>query len=159
VIYDEVIKILTRSNAAYRIHEHAPMRTVSDHQQQLHFDTARFLKVLAFRVGDARWVLVALRGTDRLDYRALADAVGASRGTVVAATPEELASVFGCEPGGVCPIPAQADIEVLLDDDAAAIDAAYTGSSRADRTLEIRMADLLRIVNPRVLPLRRLHES
>jgi Cys-tRNA(Pro)/Cys-tRNA(Cys) deacylase len=158
MIYDSVIEILTRNNATFRIHEHAPMRTVSDHQEQLPFDIARFLKVLAFRVGDSRWVLIALKGRDRLDYRALADAVGASRGAVVAATPEELISVFGCEAGGVCPIPTRADIEVLLDLDATAIDVAYTGSSRIDRTLEIRMADLLRIVNPRVLPVRRPHQ-
>jgi Cys-tRNA(Pro)/Cys-tRNA(Cys) deacylase len=131
------------------------MRTVSDHREQLPLDTARFLKVLAFRVGESRWVLVALRGADRLDYRALADATNAPRSAIVAATPEELESVFGCEAGGVCPIPAHAHIEVFLDRDAATIDTAFTGSSRIDRTLEIRMADLRRIADPRVLPLRR----
>jgi Cys-tRNA(Pro)/Cys-tRNA(Cys) deacylase len=159
MIYDSVIETLTRNGVAFRIHEHAPMRTVNDHQEQLPFDSARFLKVLAFRVGDSRWVLVALKGEDRLDYRALADAVGASRNAVAAATSEELASVFGCEAGGVCPIPKHADIEVFLDRDAAAIDFAYTGSSRMDQTLEIRMTDLLRIVNPRVLPLRRAQQA
>jgi prolyl-tRNA editing enzyme YbaK/EbsC (Cys-tRNA(Pro) deacylase) len=155
MIYDSVIETLTRGNATFRIHEHVPMRSVSDHREQLAFDSARYLKVLAFRIGDARWALIALKGEDRLDYRALANAVGASRGAVTSATPEELASIFGCEAGGVCPIPAHAGIEVLLDHDAATIDVAYTGSGRADRTLEIRMADLLRIANPRVLSLRR----
>jgi uncharacterized protein (TIGR00730 family) len=155
MIYDQVIEILTRNKASFRIYQHAPMRTVTDHQEQLPFDTARFLKVLAFRVGDARWVLVALKGEDRLDFRALADAAGASRGAIVPAKSDELVAVFGCEAGGVCPIPIHADIEVFLDRDAAAIDVAYTGSSRVDRTLEIQMADLIRIANPLVLPLRR----
>jgi Cys-tRNA(Pro)/Cys-tRNA(Cys) deacylase len=159
MIYESVVETLTRNDATFRIHEHAPMRTVNDHQEHLTFDTERFLKVLAFRVGDERWVLVALKGEDRLDYRALADAVGASRGALTAASPEELASIFGCEAGGVCPIPAHDGIDVLLDRDAASIDVAYTGSSRVDRTLEIRMVDLLRIVNPRVLPLRRMNPA
>lgn len=153
--YEAAVATLTQHGAQFSIHEHASMRSVNDHEEHLPFDPARFLKVLAFRIGDARWALVALKGEDRLDYRALAGALGAWRGAVAAATPEELASIFECEPGGVCPIPARAEIEALLDGAATSIDVAYTGSSRSDRTLEIRMTDLLRIVQPRVMPLQR----
>ena len=152
---DDVVRLLTERGVPFTVHEHAPMRTVSEHQALLPFDTARYLKTLVFRVNDSAWVLTALKGLDRIDYRRLADALGVSRAAIRAATPEEVASAIGCEVGGVCPIPLRDGVALLIDRDATSMDVVYCGSGRSDRTLELRMTDLLQLVNPRVVPLRR----
>lgn len=153
--YEHILRTLTERGITFTMHEHAPVRSVEESRTLLPFDVQRYLKTLAFRTRECRWILAAMRGLDRLDYRRLVDAVGVPRSAIRAATPEEVVTALGCEPGAVCPIPAHADVIVLLDDAAVTMDAVYTGSGRADRTLEIGMADLLTLVQPRVLPLRR----
>ena len=152
---DDVVRLLSERGVPFTLHEHTPMRTVSEHQTLLPFDTGSYLKTLAFRVRDGGWVLAAIQGLDRLDYRRLADALGVPRAAIRAATPEEVEATLGCEVGGVCPIPTRDGVELLVDSAAIDMDVVYCGSGRSDRTLEMRMADLLSLVRPRVVPLRR----
>jgi len=154
-MYEHIRRFLTAQDIDFTMHEHEPIRSVEDAQAHLPFPTDQLLKTLAFHVRDGGWILASLKGLDRLDYRRLAEAAGVSRAAVLGATPEEMVSVLGCEAGAVSPIPLNPDTTVLFDDTTATMDVIYTGSGRTDRTLEVRMADLLRVVSPRVVPLRR----
>ena len=155
MLHDQLRRLLSERDADFVIHEHEPVRTVEDSRASLPFDVGRYLKTLAFRAGDDRWLLAALRGLDRLDYRRLAGAAGVPRAAIRAATPAEVESLLGCEPGAVCPVPLRDAVELLVDEDAAAMDRVFTGACRGDRTLEIAMADLLRITDGHVVHLRR----
>jgi prolyl-tRNA editing enzyme YbaK/EbsC (Cys-tRNA(Pro) deacylase) len=157
--FDQLPSLLAEHGADFVIHEHEPVRTVEESRASLPFDVGRYLKTLAFRAGEGRWLLAALRGLDRLDYRRLADAAGVARAAIAAATPQEVQAALGCEPGAVCPVPLRAGVELLVDENAATMDRVFTGAGRSDRTLEIAMADLLRVSGGRVVPLCRAGET
>lgn len=139
----------------FTIYTHAPLRTVQDYLG--HFPLEQILKTVAFRVKEGPWVLVALRGADRVDYRRLADALGVKRAALVQPTAAEVETTLGVAPGGVSPVPTVAGVIVVFDQGTLDMDQVFCGAGRPDQTLEIRLADLLQVVGPRVAAVR--HEG
>jgi Cys-tRNA(Pro)/Cys-tRNA(Cys) deacylase len=153
--YDKVIEILTTSGVPFTMHEHPPLHTVAEMAEHLPFSPEQFVKTLAFKVKEQFWFLAATPGAARLDYRKIAAAYGISRSHIIRPEPAEVSAVLGFDQGGVCPIPTAAGVRVIVDPAAAALETVFCGGARNDRTLEIRMADLLRITGAAVQPIAR----
>jgi Cys-tRNA(Pro)/Cys-tRNA(Cys) deacylase len=151
--YEHIRQTLEADGVPFTFHHHEPLRTVQDYLG--HFPLEQMLKTVAFRVKDGPWVLVALRGADRVDYRLLADALGVKRAALVQPAAAEVEAALGVAPGGVSPVPAAAGLLVVFDQRTLDLDRVYCGAGRPDQTLEIRVPDLLRVVQPRIAPVSR----
>jgi Cys-tRNA(Pro)/Cys-tRNA(Cys) deacylase len=151
-MYDEILALLQSSGLTFTLHEHVPSYTFED-AKALPFPLERLLKTIAFRRKAGAPVLVALRGQDRVDYRKLAEAMGARRADIVRMSPEEVLEAFGVEVGSVGPIPMRADVPLLFDVLVPAAETVFCGIGRPDRTLEIRLADLAQLTHGRILPI------
>jgi Cys-tRNA(Pro)/Cys-tRNA(Cys) deacylase len=68
-------------------------------------------------------------------------------------TPEEVTEIFGVEVGAVGPITQQENVQVIFDARVPATETLFCGIGRADRTLEIHLADLVQLTQGRILPL------
>lgn len=151
--YEAIIALLTARAIPFTIHEHVPSYTVADAGERLPFPVERLLKAIAFRIKAGGYLLAAVRGPDRIDYRKLAAASGAKRADIVRLTPEEVIDVFGMEIGSVSPIPLREGVAVLFDTQVPTEATVFCGIGRADRTLEILLADLVPITEGRIVPL------
>lgn len=151
--YEAIVAFLTERNIPFTIHEHAPSYTVADAEERLLFPLERLLKTVAFRIKTGGYLLAALRGPDRVDYRKLAAACGAKRANIVRLTPEEVAGAFGVEVGSVGPLALQEDVQVFFDTQVSTRETVFCGVGRPDRTLEIHLTDLVQITAGQILPL------
>jgi prolyl-tRNA editing enzyme YbaK/EbsC (Cys-tRNA(Pro) deacylase) len=146
-----IARLLARHGVAFTLHRHEPARTSAE-MARLSFPRERWLKTVAFRrqrSGEG-WVLAALRHDAAIDYRALADAVGAARRDLTLAPPEAVMDAFGWEAGGVCPLPLAPGVAVVFDAAWPPEATVYCGAGRSDHTLEIRLADLIAVGDGRV---------
>ena len=152
---DERIAARLRAHGvSFTIHEHVVSRTVADAASLLSFPPEAFLKTIAFRQKRGGWVLASLRGEDRVDYRGLAAALGVSRRDLQAMEPSELLADLGYPIGGVGPVPPNDETRVVFDSRAVdELDTVYCGAGRDDRTLEVRLADLLPACSGIVAPI------
>lgn len=148
--YTVIIASLKDHQIAFTIHTHEVIRTVSDAEEKLLFPKTSFLKTIVFKNKHAGWILAALRGEDSVDYRKLAAAFGVKRDDIIRPSTEEIEASLGYEIGGVCPIPVHPNMEVVIDSNALSMEQVYCGSGRNDRTLEIKLQDLLHISQARV---------
>jgi Cys-tRNA(Pro)/Cys-tRNA(Cys) deacylase len=82
-----------------------------------------------------------------------AEAVGVKRTDLMRLSPEEVMEVFGVEVGSVGPITRQENAQVIFDSQVSTAETAFCGIGRPDWTLEIRLADLVRVTQGSVLPL------
>ena len=151
--FEAILALLRESGISYTIHEHIVSYTVADAEERLPFPTERLLKTVAFKIKNGGYILAAIRGPDRIDYRKLAAASGAKRADIVRLTPEEVADVFGVEAGSVSPIALQGEPTVFFDTQVPAEETVFCGIGRADRTLAIHLRDLVQITGGKVLPL------
>jgi Cys-tRNA(Pro)/Cys-tRNA(Cys) deacylase len=152
-VYEAIVRLLTASGLPFTIHEHLPSRTVADAEEYLSFPIERLLKTIAFRTKAGGYLLAAVRGSDRIDYRKLAAATGTKRTEIVRLTPEEVADVFGVEVGSVSPIVLREGVEIFFDAQVTRTQTVFCGIGRPDRTLEMQLIDLVQIMKGRVLPL------
>ena len=78
-VYEAIVKLLRLRGVPFTIHEHPPSYTVADARERLPFPAGRLLKTIAFRAKAGVYILAAVRGPDRIDYRKLATASGTKR--------------------------------------------------------------------------------
>lgn len=139
-------QILAAAGAEYTAFDHPPIRTLEDIERILKLPPDRLLKTMAFRTPDG-FVLAALPVLARVAYGALARAAGLSRSSLRQAGPEDL-TALGMEPGGISPLTDVPGTVVLFDAAVPGMGRVYCGSGRADRTIEVDVADLQRAANP-----------
>ncbi len=151
--YDKIIRLLNDSGIKFVIHEHEVIRTITDIEEKLPFPKEHLLKTVVFQLKDSFWILAAIKGQDRVDYRKLASAFEVKRNNLKCPSPEEVESTLGFETGGVGPFPISDRIKVVFDSSLLDLDNVYCGVGRNDRTLEITLNDLLQVSKARVLPL------
>src|SRR5512138_794010 len=151
--YEAIVALVTRCGVPFTIHEHEASYTVADAKAYLYFPLERLLKTIAFKIKDGGYVLAAVRGPDRVNYPKLAAACGTKRTNVIRLTPEEVVETFGVEVGSVSPVVVQEGVQVFFDAQSPTEETVFCGIGRPDRTLEIRLADLVQITHGRVLPL------
>jgi Cys-tRNA(Pro)/Cys-tRNA(Cys) deacylase len=151
--YEAIVQLLTARGIAFTIHEHIPSYTVADAQAYQLFPLERLLKTIAFRIRSGSYILAAVPGPDRIDYRKLAAACGTKRTDVFRLTPQEVANAFNVEIGSVSPILLKDGVRILFDTKVPADESVFCGIGRPDRTLEIQLADLVRITQGQIVPL------
>lgn len=151
--HEAIVAFLSTQEVPFTVHEHIPSYTFADAQAYLHFPLERLLKTVAFKVKDRGYVLAAVRGSDRIDYRQLAAACGTKRTNVIRLTPEEVLEVFDVEVGSVSPIALQEGVEVFFDARVPTQETVFCGIGRPDRTLEIDLMDLAQITRGQIVPL------
>lgn len=150
-MHAQIVKRLQEMDAQYTLHTHPDSRTFADAVDKLPFPPDRMLKTIAFRLKAGGWVLAACRGQDALDYKKLAAAFGVKRDEIMRPKPDELLSGLGLEAGAVSPVALHPDTQVVFDNRVDPIQTLFTGAGQPDRTLEITLAELLRITNGRVI--------
>lgn len=149
--YERIINRLTTGGVAFTIHEHTPAYSVHEAEDTLPFPPERFLKTIAFRhKHSATIILAALRGRDRVDYRKLAGLVNLKRSDIVAFSPDEVTTLLGVDAGTIGPIPPVSEVIVVIDKNVDQQETLFCGVGRADRTLEIRLDELLQVSGARV---------
>jgi Cys-tRNA(Pro)/Cys-tRNA(Cys) deacylase len=141
--YATVIEMLEGSGAAYRIHHHAAVTTIEEAHRKVPHLTRNLLKTVAFEIKPAAWVLAAVGGRDRIDYRRLADAVGVNRRALRSMAPDQVESELGFAVGGVGPFPVRDDVRVVFDAAIQPSTQVFCGSGMNTRTVEINAADLI----------------
>src|SRR5512147_2368286 len=125
--FEAIVKFLKARSVPFTIHEHIPSYTVADAEAHLLFPLERLLKTIAFKTRSGSYVLAAVRGPDRIDYRKLAAACGTKRTDIFRLTPEEVVEVFGVEVGSVSPLALQEGVEVLFDTQVPADETVFCG--------------------------------
>jgi Cys-tRNA(Pro)/Cys-tRNA(Cys) deacylase len=125
--------------------------TMQDVEERLPFPADRLLKTLVFRVKGSGWGFAVVRGRNRVDYRKLASALGVSREAIEVPSVDELARELGVEIGGICPISTRPDVRTVFDDGIGEMDVVFCGVGRNDRSLEIELAELLRVTGGQVV--------
>ncbi len=148
--YAVVIARLEAAGIPFRLHDHAPLRTVAEAEAALPFPVEQMVKAVVFYIKDGPWLLVAVRAADRVDYRKLALALGVKRGALRQPAAPEVEATLGFEVGGVPPLPPDGQVQAVFDRQVLDLDRIYCGSGRRDQTLELRVPDLLRLVQPLV---------
>lgn len=151
---------LAAAGVAFTLHEHVAARTVADARERLPFPFAAYLKTVAFRLKAGGWALAALRGADRVEYRALAAALGVGRRDLHQMTPDEVLADLGVPLGGVGPVPTEPGTRTVFDARAVAeLDVVYCGAGRSDRTLEVRIGALVAACDGLVAPISQAEPS
>jgi Cys-tRNA(Pro)/Cys-tRNA(Cys) deacylase len=151
---ERIVERLTARGVPFTIHEHVAARTVADALERLPFSPDAYLKTVAFRLKAGGWVLAALRGADRVDYRGLAAALGVGRRDLHQLTPDEVAADLEYPIGGVGPVPTSSQTRTVFDALAVEqLDTVYCGAGREDRTLEARIGDLVAACDGLVAPI------
>jgi len=153
-VTDLISARLSTHGVEHTIHEHVVARTVADALERLPFSPEAYLKTVAFRLKAGGWVLAALRGSDRVDYRGLAAALGVGRRDLHQMTPDEVAADLSYPIGGVGPVPTNDQTRTVFDAHAVEqLDTVYCGAGRPDRTLEVRLVDLLTACDGLIAPI------
>lgn len=151
----EIQQFLADAVVPYTLHSHAPIVSFSDAIATLPFDPGAMVKGLAFRLPDGGYLIAAMRGGDRADYKKIADAAGVRRADLRAAEADDIVRDLGMVPGGISPLPIHG-ATVMFDQAVAALHTVFCGAGRTDTTLEIAAIDLLRVASGRVAPLTKL---
>lgn len=153
MVYEKVIAMLDAGGCPYTIHAHPPVGTIEEARQKVEHLTRNLLKTVVFRIRSGQWILAAVQGFDRIDYRKLAEALRVKRTDLRSVSPREVEEDLGFEVGGVGPFPIREDVEVILDQGLLGLDSIFCGSGVNTRTVEIRLADLLKATRARVHPI------
>ncbi|GAA1010994.1 YbaK domain-containing protein [Streptomyces sp. F-3] len=141
-----LVQPLRDAGVDFTVHEHPVIRTAEDIRSRTDFPVERSVKVMAFTAEGGRVLLAAVPGPARLQYGRLAAAVGVRRSSLEPAGADVLAAL-DMEPGGVSPLCTRPDVTVVLDSAVPDMGRVFCGSGRADRTLELEAADILRMAH------------
>ncbi|MCU0588067.1 MAG: YbaK/EbsC family protein [Syntrophobacteraceae bacterium] len=145
--------MLHEAGAAFRLHEHPPVRTIEEAHLHARHLTRNLLKTVVFKIKDGPWILAAVPGSGRIDYRLLASAFRVRRTDLRTVSPGEVESVLGFEVGGVGPFAIWEDVEVVLDRSLAGLGLIFCGSGVCTRTIEMSARDLSSLPRCRLEPI------
>lgn len=138
-----VIETLEAAGVPYVVHTHEPIRGEADlHLTRLNWETS--VKTLAFELPDGRTALVAVRGPARVQYGAIAKALGVSRSNLQKAGEDRILAL-GMEPGGVSPICSDPEVIVVIDATVFGMGVVYCGGGTCTSTIEIDADAIARV--------------
>ncbi len=129
-----------------------PTRTVEEAARAVGTTPERILKTLVF-VARGEPLLVLAPGTVRVDYRALARALGLSRKKVRLARAEEVLRWTGYPVGAVPPLGLPRAFPVLMERRLTEHPEVYAGGGAANALLRVPVATLLQVLQPRLVDL------
>ena len=142
---------LDAAGIPYVVHTHPPIRVEADlHLTGLDFQAS--VKTLAFELPDGRLALVAVPGPAKVQYGAIARALGVSRSALRPAD-EHRVVALGMEPGGVSPICPDTSVVVVLDVAIVGMGTVYCGGGTSTTTIEIDADAIARVAaSPVIAP-------
>lgn len=135
-IGEKIERCLASHRIPFTVHQHDPIVTFDDAKATLPFDPAVMVKGLAFELPGGRTAIVALRATDRADYRKISDALGIRRADLRKANPKHLETELDMQSGGIAPVPVDG-ATVLIDHTVLTLETIICGSGRRDASLEL----------------------
>ncbi len=134
---------LDAAGIPYVVHTHPPIRVEADlHLTGLDFQTS--VKTLAFELPDGRLALVAVPGPAKVQYGAIARALGVSRSALRQADEHRVAAL-GMEPGGVSPICPDTRVVVVVDVAIVGMGTVYCGGGTSTTTIEVDADAIARV--------------
>jgi prolyl-tRNA editing enzyme YbaK/EbsC (Cys-tRNA(Pro) deacylase) len=143
--HEKIISKLKKHRISYNLYSHKALLSSSDayERRDLAFNTENGFKALAFQISD-RLLLAALHGRDKIDYKKISEFLGVKRKDINVAS-AELLEKFGYTPGGISPIPATENTEVIIDSKILEYEKIVCGSGDGEKSIEINSEDLLNI--------------
>lgn len=151
--YHRIMNMLNGSGVEFRVHAHEPIRTIEEARKKAPHLSLNLLKTIVFRIKDSHWILAAVNGMNRIDYRKLANAFGEKRRAVRSISSDHVEKALGFEVGGVGPFPVHEDVKVVFDDRLAGLGKIFCGSGKNTLTIEMQIADLISITCAIVFPI------
>jgi prolyl-tRNA editing enzyme YbaK/EbsC (Cys-tRNA(Pro) deacylase) len=148
-----IASLIASLGAPAKFHAHPALATTEELRPYLEshgFDSQVMLKTLAFKSPSGALGLVTLRMLDKVDYGAVARALGMQRSSMAMLGCDELMQRLQMQPGAVCPFCAQPDVQLLLDERGLSAETIYCGSGVLTCTVEIGSASLRAIPGARV---------
>ena len=134
---------LDAAGISYVVHTHPPIRGEADlHLTRLDWETS--VKTLAFELPDGRLALVAVPGPARVQYGAIARALGVSRSSLRQADEQRVIDL-GMEPGGVSPICGDPDVVVVVDESVVGIGSVYCCCGTSTTTIEVDASAIVQV--------------
>jgi prolyl-tRNA editing enzyme YbaK/EbsC (Cys-tRNA(Pro) deacylase) len=124
--------------------EHTP--TVESAAAALGVGVEQIGKSILF-VADETPVLVVASGTNRIDYKRLAEYLGLSRRRIRIANPEEVESIAGFVVGSMPPFGHKTPLRTLMDARAFAQSEFYAGGGDINAMLRVSPDEILRVSN------------
>lgn len=152
VIYEAILERLRARGMPFTIHEHDELAGIAA-AQHLDLPTEHLLRTRAYRTREDDLLLVVTRWEDALDPDELADQLDLRRSHLTLLTDAEVRDLFGVEPDSLSPIALSDDVSVLIDEAVMDLDVVYCGVGRVDRTLELRVVDLIYLTEAQVGPI------
>jgi len=153
--YQKVIDHLQSSGVEYIVHHHPPVCTIDDAHERVPHLTNNLLKTVVFKIKNGAWVLAAVNGVDRIDYKKLSLALQVNRRALRPIPAEQVEYELGFEVGGVGPFPVADNVRVVIDETLAGIGNVFCGAGIRTRTVEIDLDLLVDIARAVVAPISR----
>lgn len=152
-VFARLVEMLTAAGARFRVIEHV----AEGRSEQIAAirgnrpEQAAKAMVLQVKGGGAgtRHVLAILSGNRKVDFAAVAEAMGGRKASFAA--PEDAGRLTGCAMGAVPPFSFDAAaLSLLVDPDLLENDRLFFNAGRLDRSMELSTEDWLRIAKPQV---------
>jgi Cys-tRNA(Pro)/Cys-tRNA(Cys) deacylase len=143
--FQRIIALLDAAGTKYSVHEHVPVITIEDARECVPHLAENVLKTVVFRVGGADWILAVTLGDQRIHYRKLADTVGCNRRDLRLVPAEVVAEALGFEVGGVGPFPIEDRMRIFFEATIPDLPQVVCGSGLRDRSIELSLADLIKV--------------
>lgn len=154
--FEMIHSLLETGGRPFTLHTHPAVRTIDEAEATVPHLTHNLLKTVVFQVKGAHWILAAVNGHDRIDYKELARAFGVNRRQIRSVSPDAVEARLGFEVGGIGPFPINDTVKVVLDRSLADIGTIFCGSGKNTVTVEMAIQDLIDLVNPIIWNIRKV---
>ena len=146
--FEKIHSLLESGGVQYTLHSHPAVCTIEDAETKVPHLTRNLLKTVVFQAKGDHWILAAVKGRDRIDYRELARAFHLNRRQIRTVSPKTVEVQLGFEVGGIGPFPVHDMVRIVVDKELADIGTIFCGSGKNTITIEMDIVDLIRLVNP-----------
>jgi len=145
--FETIIGMLEAGNVPYVLHEHPAVTTIDEARELVPELVENLVKTVAFELKGDGWVLVATPCDTRVEYKALARALGCKRTDLRLMPAAEVEAELGFEIGGVGPFPVSDRVRVVLDARLSGRSVVRCGCGLRTRSVELAREDLVRVSN------------
>lgn len=153
LVTERLLALLEAAGATYRVLEHAPVFTPEQAAAVRGTSPAAGTKALLVKAEDARYTLLVIAGSRRVDNALLRQALGTRR--VRFATANELLELTACRPGVVPPFGMLFGLPVLLDRSLQAVSQAAFNAGSHTVSVVMDGDDFRRVIAGRPVDARR----
>jgi len=144
---NKLLDYLSKEHIDFKLHHHPKVLTLNDVRSELNFEETRLVKTLVFKVGE-KFILVALRGLDLLDYKKLSAYLKINRSELTKPESEEIENMLGFDIGGIPPFTKNKDAKIVYDLKVKQIERMYCGSGKNTETLEVNTQQIISLFKP-----------